>query len=230
MSRKTKDKTKRKTTGRETKSGSTNRTVLIVAGISVLLALAYFYVNQQPVPKPVSEPNIGVNPDTLPGIQIGEAPWEPELEHLRERLNRIGLPALLEEGTSLHAHQHLDLFIHGKSVPVPAMIGVNVVERYISPIHTHDGSGEIHIESPTVQNFTLGQFFDIWGVRFTQKCVGGLCEDPQNSIRVFVNGQAETGNPRRILLSDHQEIVVAYGTAGELPSPIPSEHRFSPGA
>jgi hypothetical protein len=230
MSRKTKDKAKRKTSGRENKSGSPNRTILIAAGILVFLALAYFYFNQRPVPKPVSEANVNVDPDMLPGIQITEAPWEAEHKHLRERLNIIGLPALLEEGTSLHAHQHLDLFIHGKSVPVPAMIGVNVVERYISPIHTHDGSGEIHIESPTVQNFTLGQFFDVWGVRFTQKCIGSHCEDPQNSLRVFVNGQAEAGDPRRILLSDHQEIVVAYGTAGELPSPIPSEHRFSPGA
>jgi hypothetical protein len=230
MSRKTKDKTKQKTTGRENKSGSSNRTIIIVAGILVFLGLAYFYLNHRAVPTPAPAPNVSVDPDTLPGIQTGEAPWEPEHKHLRERLNSIGLPALLQEGTVMHAHQHLDIFIHGKTVPVPAMIGVNVAEQYISPIHTHDGSGEIHIESPTVQNFTLGQFFDIWGVRFTQKCVGSDCEDPQNAIRVFVNGQAETGDPRRILLSDHQEIVVAYGTAQELPSPIPSEHFFSPGA
>jgi hypothetical protein len=44
-----------------------------------------------------------------------------------------------------------------------------------SPIHTHDTSGIVHIESPTVRPFTLGQFFDVWGVRFTSDCIGGDC-------------------------------------------------------
>lgn len=230
MSRKTKDKSKRKTTGRENKSGSSKRTIIMAAGILVFLGLAYFYFTHRAVPKPVSDANVSVTPDTLPGIQIGEAPWEPGLKHLRERLNIIGLPALLEEGTGLHAHQHLDLFIKGKPVPVPALIGVNVTERYISPIHTHDTTGEIHIESPTVKNYTLGQFFDIWGVRLSSKCIGAYCEGPPNSLEVYVNGEPAAEDPRSIALTDHQEIVIAYGTPQERPNPIPSQHQFSPGS
>jgi hypothetical protein len=227
MSRKSKDKSKRKNIAQDDQKRSSNRTILIVIGILVFSAAAYLLFSPHEKPKPVS--TVPMNADTLPGIQMNEAPWIPEMSHLRNRLEIIGLPALHEEGAALHAHQHLDLFIRGKAVSVPGMIGVNVPEQFISPVHTHDGTGEIHIESPTVQTYTLGQFFDIWGVRLNSKCIGAYCEDGQNSIKVFVNGKAE-GDPRAVELRDHIEIVVTYGTDGELPKPIPSDHLFTPGA
>jgi len=227
MGKKNKDKSKRKNVSQDDRKPSSNRTVLIVIGILVFAAAAYFLVSPHEKPKPAE--TVAVNPDTLPGIRTTEAPWETEMVHLRDRLNAIGLPALREEGAALHAHQHLDLFIKGKAVPVPGMIGINVPEQFISPVHTHDGTGEIHIESPTVQTYTLGQFFDIWGVRLDSKCIGAYCEDGQNSIQVFVNGRP-AGDPRSVELRDHIEIVLTYGTADELPKPIPSEHQFSPGA
>jgi len=226
MSRKTKDKPKRKPTG----TRSSNKTVAIVIGVLVVSAVVYLYLNRPGAMKPPTQANLNVNPDSLAGIQVGDAPWKSEINYLRDRLKMIGLPALLEEGTATHLHQHIDIFIHGKSVSVPPMIGVNVAERFIAPIHTHDGSGEIHIEAPTVQRYTLGQFFDIWGVRLTSKCIGSYCEDPQNAIKAFVNGKPTAGDPRSIELDDHVEIVIAYGTSGELPSPIPSEHQFSAGS
>jgi hypothetical protein len=198
-------------------------------GIFVLLAVVLVFIyHYEGITKPAANPI--VNPETLPGIQLSEAPWQPEISHLRERLNLIGLPALSEEGTTQHIHQHIDIAIQGKSVPVPAMIGVNRQERFISPVHTHDTKAVIHVESPTVQTFTLGQFFDIWGVRFSSKCLGSYCEDQQNSIKVFVNGEAAPGNPRFIELKDHQEIVITYGTPEELPDPIPSHYPFGPGS
>lgn len=228
MGKKHKGKDKQKPSRREEENRSSNKTTFIVIGILVLSALAFAFFYQRGNPKPA--PTVIVNPDTLPGIQISETSWQPELIHLRERLRIIGLPALAEEGTAFHSHQHLDLFIKGKSVSIPAFIGINEPGRFISSIHTHDTTGEIHIESPTVQTFTLGQFFDIWGVRFTSKCIGSYCEDQQNSIKVFVNGEAAARDPRSIELRDHQEIVIAYGTSGELPDPIPSQHQFSAGS
>jgi len=32
----------------------------------------------------------------------------------------------------------------------------------MSPLHTHDATGLIHVESNTIRNFTLGEFLDIW--------------------------------------------------------------------
>lgn len=169
------------------------------------------------------------DPTTLAGIQSGTAPWAAELGSLFQRLKAIGLPALSEEGVALHIHQHLDIFVGGNTVPVPAGVGINQISRFISPVHVHDNSGIIHVESPKVQTFTLGQFFDIWGVRFTGTCIGEYCRDQNKTLKVFVNGQVYSEDPRQLALEAHQEIVIAYGTLEELPKSIPSTYSFPSG-
>ena len=204
-----------------------SRSMFILIGIGGLLVVGALLAYRHNTPKPPPE---AVNPDMLPGIQVGDAPWEAETAHLRERLDLIGLPALAAEGTGLHSHQHLDIFIHGHTVLVPAGIGIGPSRSYISPVHTHDGGGVIHVESPVVQTFTLGQFFDIWGVRLTAQCLGSHCTDAQGTLKVFVNGELAAGDPRNIALARRQEIVVAYGTEQESPKPIPFEYEgFPPG-
>ena len=165
----------------------------------------------------------------LPGIQTGPAPWPPETSQLGARLAAIGLPALTAEGEALHTHQHLDLYDDGQPVPVPADIGINVAAGYLAPIHTHDATGTIHVESPVVRDFTLGDFFDIWGVRFDGNCVGGACEGGGRMLSVFVNGQPFGGDPRSLILAEHQEIVVALGTPAQLANPIPASYAFTSG-
>ncbi len=166
---------------------------------------------------------------SLPGLNAGSPPWPPETANLAARLAAISLPALSAEGTALHIHQHLDIFVDGQPVQVPPDIGINVVGGFIAPIHTHDASGVIHVESPTIQDFTLGQFFDIWGVRFDAHCIGGQCDGGGRTLQVFVNGRLVTGDPRAIKLEAHQEIVVALGSASQLPNPVPSSYDFAPG-
>jgi hypothetical protein len=162
----------------------------------------------------------------LPGLQSGDPPWIAETEHLRARLKAINLPALSQEGNALHIHQHLDVFIHDQRVTVPADIGINYEERFISPLHTHDRTGVIHVESDEVRDFTLGQFFDVWGVRFTKDCIGGYCAKGNDKLRVFSNGKPATGDPRNLLLTAHQEIAIAYGPEKVA---IPSSYNFDPG-
>jgi len=162
---------------------------------------------------------------TLPGVQKGPAPWLPEIDNLLSRLNAIKLPALYEEGNALHIHQHLDILVNGKPVTVAAGIGINQVARFISPLHTHDLSGVIHVESDVVRDFTLGQFFDVWGVRFSRDCVGGYCAKGTDALRVFVDGKPVSGDPRNLVLREHQEIAVVYGPATANVS-VPSTYRF----
>src|SRR5712691_4730540 len=92
----------------------------------------------------------------VPGLQTGPAPWLPETATLRARLAAIGLPALEQEGTILHTHQHLDILVNGAAIEVPANVGINQTELYIAPIHTHDVTGILHVESDDVRAFTLG--------------------------------------------------------------------------
>lgn len=169
------------------------------------------------------------SPESLPGVQTGNAPWSAELDHLRERLTKIGLSALSQEGTVLHIHQHLDIYVDGKPVAIPAGIGINEAARFISDIHVHDTTGIIHVESPVRETFTLGQFFDIWGVEFTAQRIGGYQNQNDKTLKVFVNGVSYTGDPRQLALDAHQEIVIAYGTNQELPNPIPSSYNFPAG-
>ncbi|HEX3455208.1 MAG TPA: hypothetical protein VHS03_11320, partial [Gaiellaceae bacterium] len=112
----------------------------------------------------------------LPGTMIGKAPWGAnDGRYLKQRLQDIGLHALPAEGTKLHIHAHLYVVVNGKIYPVPALIGINVQQRFIAELHTHDVTGIIHVESPTIRTFTLGEFFDVWGLRFSSRCLGAYC-------------------------------------------------------
>jgi hypothetical protein len=200
------------------------RRIKVVCSFVALVIVVLATLNCSP-----NEPVRNLSVDTLPGMQTGPAPWPAEITNLRERLRDINLPALTQEGAALHIHQHLDLSIDGKPVEVPYGIGQGEKSSFLAPIHNHDKRGIIHIESPTDQVFTLGQFFDIWGVRFTAKCIGGYCNQGERILRVFINGNLFNGDPGTIALEQHQEIFVSYGTTDQLPDPIPSSYEFPEG-
>ena len=207
-----------------------NKIILGITGAIVIIVLIFGIKASLKPPTDISATTTLVNtPATgsgLPGIQISLTPWAPEISHLSQRLATIGLPALAQEGTALHIHQHLNIIIHGQAVAVPAEIGINQFAGFISPIHVHDTSGVIHVESPTIQKFTLGQFFDIWGVRFTQDAIGGYSTDANLSMQVYVNGKKVDGAFRDIELTAHQEIAIVFGTVQEAPKDIPATYNF----
>ena len=200
------------------------KTIYIGRMVTIATIVSFLILSCTPV-----KPADNLNPGALPGLQTGPAPWPAEINQLRQRLQDINLPALSTEGEVLHIHQHLDISIDGKPVQVPADIGINETQGFISSIHTHDLTGIIHVESPTIQVFTLGQFFDTWGVRFTAYCIGGYCNTPDKSLKVYVNGKLSSADPRDIVLEDHEEIFVFFGSADEVPVQIPSTFSFPPG-
>ena len=163
-------------------------------------------------------PPPAVNVQALPGLVSGPPPWPAEIEHLRARLDAIGVPA--RAGTTLHVHQHLDVFVNGKQVVVPAGIGIR--DGFLSPLHTHDESGVIHVESTTVRSYSLSELFAVWGVRLTRTCLADECGD--GKVHLFVSGKPTT-DPNRIVLSQHREIAVAFGPP---PKSVPSSYRFPP--
>jgi len=93
----------------------------------------------------------------------------------------------------LHNHVQLDVALNGISMPVPAHIGMSQagedsllygdhsLDQYgmqgMSPLHTHDDKGTIHVESNTVRDFTLGEFLNIWrGIDTNGKTVNALLD------------------------------------------------------
>jgi len=123
-----------------------------------------------------------------------------------------GLPMLGQEGQVLHIHSHLDVFVDGKQVTVPADIGIDLVKQQISPLHTHDTSGVVHIESPVKADFTLGEFMTEWNVPITKDSIGTLKTGGGKELHVFVNGKEQSGDPSALKLGAHDEIAVVYGS------------------
>jgi hypothetical protein len=162
------------------------------------------------------------NYNSLPGIRKTKAPWPPEYEFLADRLLPLGLQTLTAEGQATHLHAHLDIFVDGKHVTVPAGIGINA-NTYITEVHTHDTRGVIHIESPKENDeFSLGQFVAEWGVFLDSRCIGAYCD----GLKWYVDGKPQTGNPEGLVLKSHQEIAIVVGKP---PAKIPSSYKFSPG-
>jgi hypothetical protein len=165
----------------------------------------------------------------LAGILETPPPWTANNNDskLQLRLRSIGLDPLTAEGQVVHIHQHLDIYAEGQKVTVPAQLGIAAGGGFISDLHTHDDTGIMHVESPEVRSFTLGQFFAVWGVRLDAKCIGGLCADGDKILHTFVNGAPVAGDPTRIVLEEHQEIVLAYGTDAQNPKPVPKTYDWA---
>ena len=159
------------------------------------------------------------------------APWGADVGHLRARLHSLGLAPLRVEGRLVHTHEHLDLYLDGKHVAIPAGVGIgsDAGAAFFSPLHTHYRTGILHVESSAVRPYTLGEFFGVWGVRLTASCVGGYCAGDGRGVAAFVNGVRFSGDPARIPLVRHEEIVLTFGTTADLPKPIPSSYTFPAG-
>ena len=141
---------------------------------------------------------------------------------LSDRLPILGLDALGAEGEVIHIHQHLDIYLNGTKVTVPALVGIDTAGQFLTQLHTHDTTGILHVESPTKRSFRLGEFFGEWGVRLTSTCLGTYC----GHLHWWVNGTKMTGNPAQLVLQSHQEIVLAVGKP---PAHIPSSYKFPQG-
>lgn len=174
----------------------------------------------------------------------GGVPWPAPSDPL-DRIVASGLEPVTHEFLNHHVHAHLDVFINGKPVEVPAGIGINIAdpavksgdsdlgttyggidppcaEPCISPLHTHSVDGVLHTESAVDAPNTLGEFLTEWGVALTTECVGGYCS-PDASIQVFVNGDPFSGDPAGIKLTDQLEIAIVIGTPpAEVPSRFPT--------
>ena len=158
------------------------------------------------------------------GLQTTPAPWAPEYGSLGKRLNTMKLPP--PSDTVFHIHALLRIFVNGKREPVSSQIGIDQADQILAPLHTHDASGIIHIESVTEYPFTLGQFFTVWGVKFTDTQIGAYRNADGRSLSVFVNGK-RIGDPVKYVMKPHDSIIVGYGKPGSFPTKLPA--RFPSG-
>ncbi len=192
------------------------------------------------IPNSISPISSGQSPATDATVEPWPAPADP-----MEATHSAGLVPESKESLAHHVHAHLDVFVNGQHITIPAGIGIDIsnpgVKQFsdgkqiayggiegcdrpcISPLHTHDVTGIIHTESATNVENTLGQFFIEWAQRLDVSCVASYCK-PAVNIEVYVNGDPHVGNPADIGLSDHREIAIVIGTP---PAQIPATADFS---
>jgi hypothetical protein len=131
-----------------------------------------------------------------------------------------GIRCDTDEQVAYHIHTHLAIYVDGAPRTVPAGIGIVEPQLESSPhgmfaqasrcyywLHVHAADGVIHIESPTEETYTLGQFFDIWN----QPLAIGRVGPASGAMTIFVDGKPYTGDPRAIPLLKHGAIQIDIG-------------------
>lgn len=130
-----------------------------------------------------------------------------------------------------HIHVHLSLYVNGKQISIPLGIGI-IPPAIISNgvvddghgaywIHTHDATGIIHVESPIKKDFTLKNFFDIWGETLEKGNIASF----KGETHIFINGKPFNGDLSSIVLESHEQIVIEVGN----PVVKPQTYVFPPG-
>jgi hypothetical protein len=140
-----------------------------------------------------------------------------------------GIGCQTGEQTLFHIHAHLTIFVNGSARQVPAAIGIPGAQATSTPqgpfiesgtcfywLHTHAADGIIHIESPVVRTYTLGNFFDEWRQPLGPDQVGPA----SGHVVAIYNGQVYQGNPRNIPLTAHAQIQLEVGTPLVAPEQI----------
>jgi hypothetical protein len=126
--------------------------------------------------------------------------------------------------SNLSQHYHVTLVIldNGTPLTIPADIGIDTAAcpGAMHAIHTHDGSGKLHIETPEPGPVPLGTFFSIWGQPFSAQQVLHMVADGNSTLTLEVNGVLiDTWSETQ--LADGQLIVLEYQLAdgGETDDP-----------
>jgi hypothetical protein len=150
-----------------------------------------------------------------------------------EIVDRISAAAA--EQLAFHIHAHLTVFVGGAPRQIPYGVGIapplEVQPRPAAQfalggaaffwLHTHAADGIIHIESPIVRTYTLGDFFDIWHEPLGPQRVGPAT----GRVTAFFDGRHCLGNPRDIPLLAHAQIQLDVGRVLVAPESI----AFPPG-
>jgi len=146
--------------------------VRTIRGLLLLLAgplLAACVAQAQPAPAVIRE-----TPPPWPAPRDGVSYFEA-----------AGVPASRLDDTTDQRLVTLTLSINGEPVPLVTGIGLDLPRALQAPVHTHDTSGQLWLEGRGAREVTLGQFFTVWGVRFTDSCLGAAC----GTVTVTADGQ-----------------------------------------
>jgi hypothetical protein len=169
-------------------------------------------------------------PASTPGpeqVGVASGPKLATLVNMATGQTVDGIQCQTGEQTVVHVHTHLTVFVDGKARVIPYGVGIPGAQAtqtaqgpFVSTgncfywLHTHAYDGIIHVESPsTTDQFTLGQFFAIWGIPLSSTQVGpatgkvtAFFTSPGHATGIY------TGDPANLPLGDHFQIQLVVGT------------------
>jgi hypothetical protein len=172
-----------------------------------------------PLPSPPSVPPLATTSVKLQSQSVGTVSHWPSGDTATggqgQTVDGLACGQMLE---TYHVHAHVAVFLNGDQLIVPDHIGIpspNGQECTYS-MHTHDGSGEIHIEAPAPATFTLGMLFDIWGQPLSTTNVGGVTGLPI-TLYYFDDGATKATEYQddwsKLELTAHRQVTIQIGTA-----------------
>jgi hypothetical protein len=134
------------------------------------------------------------------------------------------------EHTQVHYHAYLQIVAGGSIVPIPTTVGRTASCYYWLHMHSNE-QGMIHIEAPADRAFTLGDFFWVWGAwsgthqLLDTRHVSTMTLSGGQPLVVYVDAddgsgpQIYTGDPRKIVLTNHELITLEIAPPSLSPPP-----------
>jgi hypothetical protein len=103
-----------------------------------------------------------------------------------------------------HIHPDLKIIVDGEAEEIPSNIGVS--SECMAETHTHDSSGEIHLETVSSnKEMTLADFFAVWGEPIKRDGY---------ETSVIINGE-QVLDPGSVVLKDRDQILVEYTSSND---------------
>ncbi len=203
--------------------------VLVAAGVGLAIGLSGGGSTPSTGARTIAAPALGpIGPEGVP-VEQGSplaAPGAPA-----PGASVDGIPCGTSEQLAFHIHARLTIFVDGRQRSVPAGVGIGDPQAQqtgkgvlvaggscIAWLHTHAADGIVHVESPVVRGFTLGNFFDVWG----QPLSAGQVGPATGAVTVWVDGKLWKGDVRSIPLKPHTQIQLDVGAPVVRPELISS--------
>lgn len=205
--------------------------VVVLAGVGTGLGLSLVGSSAKPTGSTTAAPAARyptvVGPE---GVPVPLAPVLASTSSMAHGQPVDGILCELNPKLVLHVHTHLAVFVNGSPRQIPYGIGIvpprqlqhtlngifAVSGRCLYWLHTHAADGIIHIETPVHRQFTLGDFFNIWGQPLGPDQVGPA----RGPVTTYVNGRRFKGNPTGVPLGRLVTIQLDVGTPAPAPIPV----------
>ncbi len=112
----------------------------------------------------------------------------------------VALSCTTDMATAFHIHPRLAITVDGVDESLPMNIGIR--SGCMNPLHTHEEQGVIHVESPVQRDFTLGDFFAVWGEPLAREGY---------ALTVLADGTIAP-DPESVVFKDDQQIELLYSS------------------